>query len=257
MSFRMDEIISRLRAPEGHELAYTLEHGTEPTVVFLPGLRSDMAGAKATFLAAHCRRAGRAFLRFDYRGHGRSDGEFVDHVIGDWHADTMLVLDRLTPGAVILVGSSMGGWQALLAARRLGPRVQGLIGIAAAPDFTARLIEPALSPADRTMLEREGALRVPNAYGLPLTLTRRLLEDGRDHLVLEETIPIDCPVHLLHGQEDREVPWTTALDLAAHLRSKAVTVELVKDGDHRLSRPADLDRLGQAVDRVASASRLV
>jgi pimeloyl-ACP methyl ester carboxylesterase len=237
---------------EGRRLAHARTAGMPPTVVFLTGFRSDMTGGKALFLEAHCRGAGRAFLRFDYRGHGASSGRFEDGTIGDWLDDTLSVIDRLTSGDLVLVGSSMGGWIALLAALARPERVKGLVGIAAAPDFTERLILPALGETERAALARDGLIVVPSAYGEPTPITRRLLEEGRRHLLMGAPIPVHCPVHLLHGQRDPDVPWTTALDLAARLESDAVTVELVKDGDHRLSREEDLRRIAAALDRVVA-----
>lgn len=248
--------VAYLTTDAGYRLAFDHIPGEGPSVVFLSGLRSDLTGSKASYLAEFCQRRGQGFLRFDYRGHGRSDGLFEAHGIGDWHADTMTMLERVIEGPFLLVGSSMGGWQALLAGLRLPERLAGLIGIAAAPDFTARLVEPGLDSEARARLARDGRLLVPNPYGEPLPLTARFLSDGARHLVMQDSIAIRCPVHLLHGQEDREVPWSTALDLAARLESRAVTVELVKDGDHRLSRPDDLERLGQAVARVMKQAGL-
>ena len=241
-----------VKTDDGHSLSYRQQDGGSPHVVFLCGLRSDMFGTKAEHLAKHCRDRGLAFTRFDYRGHGASSGAFEDGTIGAWHEDTLLILDRVVAMSCLLVGSSMGGWQALLAARARPDQVLGIVGIAAAPDFTARLIEPKLSAEARAMLARDGRYEEPSPYGEPLPITARLLEDGRQHLVLDAPLPIRCPVHLLHGQEDADVPWQLALELAAKLESAAVTVELVKDGDHRLSRPADLKRLDAAIDRLVS-----
>jgi pimeloyl-ACP methyl ester carboxylesterase len=218
--------------------------------MFLPGFRSDMEGAKAAALAEHCRIQGRAFVRFDYRGHGASGGAFEDGCIGDWIDDATLILDRVVASDAVLVGSSMGGWIMLHLALRRPERVKGLVGLAAAPDFTATLLPDQLGPEGLARLALAGRIEVPSAYGEPLVITRRLIEDGNDHLLLDGPIPIRCPVHLLHGQEDPDVPWQTALRLAGRLDTGAVTVELVKDGDHRLSRDADLRRMTAAVDRV-------
>lgn len=231
-------------------LAFAHMPGHGPEVVFLCGLRSDMSGAKATFLEAHCRRKGQAFTRFDYRGHGASGGRFEDACIGDWLEDTLTVLDRVVQGRFVLVGSSMGGWLALLAGLARKERLAGLVGVAAAPDLTEDLIRPALTPAERAALARDGVVMRPSAYGEPWPLTRRLVEEGAAHLVLRDRIALDCPVHLLHGKEDVDVPWRTALTIAGRLASGRVTVELVKDGDHRLSRETDLRRLAAALDRV-------
>lgn len=233
-------------------LAFRHLQGTGPAIMFLPGLRSDMDGAKATALQAHCAAAGRAFIVLDYRGHGRSSGRFEEGCIGDWLEDALAVLDRSREKAVILVGSSMGGWLMLLAALARPEVVKGLVGIAAAPDFTEDLVAARATRDQLATLARDGVYRVPSAYGEPLPLTRRLIADGRRHLMLRAPIALHCPVHLLHGQQDLDVPWQTVLRLAAQLESGGVTVELVKEGDHRLSRDVDLRRLTAAVDRVLS-----
>ena len=179
-------------------------------------------------------------LRFDYSGHGASEGRFEDGDIGRWTADALALMDALTQGPLVLVGSSMGGWIALLVALARPGRVAGLVGIAAAPDFTERLMWQAMSPRERERLMGEGVLHVPSQYGEPYPITRRLIEDGRRRLLLDAPIPLDCPVRLLHGQRDPDVPWETALRVAERLSGTDVQVTLVKDGDHRLSRPQDL-----------------
>lgn len=248
----MQPAVETLAGPDGHRLAMVRTPGAPPTVMFLTGFRSDMSGGKALHLEAHCRATGRAFVRFDYRGHGASSGRFADGTIGDWRDDALAVIDHATQGGLVLVGSSMGGWIMLLAALARPLRVKGLVGIAAAPDFTERLILPALGEGERAALARDGVVPVPSAYGEPTPITRRLLDEGRRHLLLGGPIPLRCPVHLLHGQRDPDVPWAIALDLAARLESDAVTVELVKDGDHRLSRDVDLRRIAAALDRVVA-----
>lgn len=246
----MEIVPTQLNLQGSPFLAYHLTPGKLPTVVFLTGFRSDMTGAKAFHLEQHCARLGRAFLRFDYRGHGASGGRFEDSCIGDWRADALAMLDLIAIGPVVLVGSSMGGWIMLLAALARPERVRGLVGLAAAPDFTRDLVAARLTSDQRTTLEGTGRLLIPSDYGDPLVLTRRLIEEGESHLLLDGPIPIRCPVHLLHGQMDPDVPWQTALRLAACLESSAVTVELLKDGDHRLSREEDLRRIVAALDRV-------
>jgi pimeloyl-ACP methyl ester carboxylesterase len=209
-------------------------------VVFLPGYGSDMNGDKAKALAAFCKQRGQAMLRFDYSGHGASGGRFEDGTIGTWSADSLTAIDRLTAGPLVLIGSSMGGWIALLGALARRERVAGLIGIAAAADFTERLMWPALSFEQRAALRENGIIHRPSRYGDPTPITRALIEDGRNHLVLTRPIPLDCPVRLLHGQADADVPAEMALRIADRLASSDVQVILVKDGDHRLSRPRDL-----------------
>ena len=231
---------STLARPDGVPLAYALTGGRAPTTVFLPGFRSDMEGGKALAVEAWCRARGAGCLRLDYAGHGGSGGRFEDGSIGEWLNDALLLIDRLTEGPLILVGSSMGGWIALLAALARPGRVAGLIGIAAAPDFTETLMWDAMMPPERAALQRDGVILVPSQYGDPTPVTLKLIEEGRRHLLLDRPIPLGCPVRLLHGQRDPDVPWETALRLAERLESADVEVTLVKDGDHRLSRPEDL-----------------
>lgn len=232
---------------DGTALAWARLPGRAPTLVVLPGLRSDMQGTKAQLAAALCAGHGYACLRLDYSGHGASGGRFEDGTIGRWADDARLLLDQLTAGPVVLAGSSMGGWIALLLARDRPARVAGLLGIAPAPDFTERLMWASMMPQERATLLRDGVLYVPSDYGEPLPITRALIEDGRDHLVLGGEIPVACPVRLLHGQEDPDVPWELSLTLAAKLASRDVRLTLVKDGNHRLSRPADLALLRAAL----------
>ncbi len=230
----------RLDRGDGIALAYDKAEGRAPVVVFLPGFRSDMTGDKATHLAQFCATRGQAMLRLDYSGHGASGGRFEDGTIGLWTEDALAAIDHLTRGPLVLVGSSMGGWIALLAARARRDRIAGLVGIAAAPDFTETLMWQAMAPAERDTLLHDGVLYIPSQYGDPYPITRKLIEDGRRHLLLRAPIPLDCPVRLLHGQRDPDVPWETALRIAERLTGPDVHVTLVKDGDHRLSRPQDL-----------------
>jgi pimeloyl-ACP methyl ester carboxylesterase len=242
-----NETAGRLDRGNGVELAWVRLAGASPTVVFLPGFRSDMTGDKATALAAFCAECGVGMVRFDYSGHGASDGDFLDGTIGAWAADALAVVDTLTEGPVVLVGSSMGGWIGLLTAVARPERIAALVGIAAAPDFTQRLMWDSMMPAERATLEREGVLYVPSQYGDPTPITRALIEDGARHLLLGGVVPIRCPVRLLHGQADPDVPWELSLKIAEQVESPDVRVVLVKDGDHRLSRPADLALLRQTV----------
>ncbi len=225
---------------DGVELAWRRQEGTRPAVVFLPGFRSNMTGDKATALARFCSERGQAMLRFDYSGHGASGGRFEDGTIGRWTDDALAAIDRLTDGQLVLVGSSMGGWIALLTALARPHRIAALIGIAAAPDFTEALMWQAMTFNERATILRDGVLYAPNQYGEPYPITRALIEDGRNHLLLEKPIALNCPVRLLHGQDDPDVPWETSLRIAERLTSLDVQVILVKDGDHRLSRPRDL-----------------
>ena len=241
------EQTGRLDRGDGVALAWARRPGRGPTVVFLPGFASDMHGSKAAALADACAAAGRAVLRFDYSGHGASDGAFADGTIGRWRDDALAVIDRMSDGPLVLVGSSMGGWIALLVALARPARAAALVGVAAAPDFTETLVWDALAPPERAALAHAGYLDAPSQYGPPMRITLALIEDGRRHLLFGAPIPIACPVRLLHGQRDPDVPWQTALRLAERLAGEDVQVTLIKDGDHRLSRPADLDLLCRTV----------
>lgn len=243
---------SRLDLPGGGSIAYRACPGKSPGVLFLPGFKSDMNGTKATALEAWCRARGRAFLRFDYSGHGRSSGAFADGTIGLWAANAVAVLDGATTGPQILVGSSMGGWIMLLAALARPARVMGLVGIAPAPDFTEDILWHGFDDETRNRLLSEGVVEIPSDYGEePYPVTRRLIEEGRNHLVLRKAIRLRCPVRLLHGMADAAVPWQTSLRLQAALESDDVVVTLIKNGAHRLSGEADLRRLFGAVEELA------
>jgi len=238
-----------LARPDGATIAYHRLAGKPPGIVFLGGFRSDMTGTKALFLEDYCRRRGRTFVRFDYFGHGASSGDFAQGTIGRWREDAIAIIDSLTAGPQILVGSSMGGWIMLLAALARAGRIAGLVGIAGAPDFTEELLWPRLSPAQREEIMGRGRVVLPSGYDPAGYLyTRALVEDGRRHLLLREPIALDMPVRLLHGLADESVPWQLSLRLAERLASRDVAVTLVKDGDHRLSTPADLARLAQTLD---------
>ena len=240
---------------EGQDtIAYRAMAGSAPGVMFCGGFMSDMTGTKATALEAHCRRTGRAFVRFDYSGHGASGGAFRDGTIGLWRDDALAVLDRVTSGPQVLVGSSMGGWIVLLLALARPERVAGLVGVAAAPDFTEDLIWSALDDEGRRTLAETGEIVMPCDYGEdPYPITMSLIEEGRAHLLMRAPIALRCPIHLLQGMRDEDVPWRTALRIAEQVDSENVTVELIKDGDHRLSRDEDLARLARAVEEIARA----
>ncbi len=238
----------RLDRGDGTALAWIDAPGAGPTIVFLPGFRSAMNGDKATGLAAFAAARGQAMLRFDYSGHGASGGDFLDGTIGVWAADALAAIDRLTTGPLILVGSSMGGWIALLTAIARPDRVRAVVGIAAAPDFTERGMWDAMAPAERARLLRDGVLYVPSQYGSPTPISRALIEDGRRHLLLNAAIPFAGKLRLLHGQADPDVPWELALRIAERATTADVEIALVKDGDHRLSRPRDLALLYRTLD---------
>src|ERR1700733_5972705 len=198
--------IGRLDRGDGVELAWEKLDGRSPTVVFLPGYRSDMTGDKATSLAAFCTEHGHALLRLDYSGHGRSGGRFEDGTIGIWTKDALAAIDHLIEGPLVLVGSSMGGWIALLCALARRERIVALVGIAAAPDFTEALMWHALSFEQRAQLMQHGVIHLPSQYGDPTPITRALIEDGRNPLLLSAPIGLDCPVRLLQGQGDPDGP---------------------------------------------------
>lgn len=223
-----------------------------PGIVFLGGFASDMTGTKAMALDAYCAATGRAFVRFDYRGHGKSSGRFTDGTIGAWRDDVLTIIDRLTVGPQILVGSSMGGWLMLLAALARPDRIHALIGLAPAPDFTEELMWQTMDTAMQQQLMTQGRIEEPSAYSEePYVITRDLIEEGRAHLLLSGAIHIDRPVRLIHGQSDEDVPFSVSLRLANRLVTPDVTVSLVKDGDHRLSRPQDIERLMLAIEEVS------
>jgi len=225
-------------------LAYEFLAGRGPVVVFCPGYASDMSGTKALALEEACRTRGQAMLRFDYAGHGQSGGDFLEGTIGEWAADAAFIVNTLVPETpVLLVGSSMGGWIALLLGRALGERLAGMILIAPAADFTEALVRPSLTPAIWAELREKGVVYQPSDYGAPLPMTLKFIEEGARNLVLESKIAIACPVHILHGMLDDAVPWRHSLCIAEALESTAVRVVFLKDGDHRLSRPEDLDLL--------------
>jgi pimeloyl-ACP methyl ester carboxylesterase len=233
-------------------IAALVDDGNAPTLVWLGGFRSDMSGSKAEALAAFGRDRGQRVVRFDYSGHGQSGGSFEAGTISRWSEEAVAVIDAMAPGPVVLVGSSMGGWMALLVCRALAARgetgrIRGLVLVAPAPDFTERLMLPGFSDEMRTALDRDGSVAIPSAYGDPLVITRDLIEDGRRHLVLDHHIQVDAPVRIVQGMEDPDVPWTHALALVDRLVQDDVVVTLVRDGDHRLSRPADIERILAAV----------
>ena len=241
------EQTGRMDRGDGIELAWARLDGKSPTIVFLPGFNSDMAGIKATSLRDWCAATGRAMLRLDYSGHGESGGAFTDGSIGRWMRDALLLIDRLTTGPLLLVGSSMGGWISLLIALRRPERIHAIVGIAAAPDFTESLMWNGMTAAEQADLMATGRREVPSDYGDPYIITRGLIEDGRNHLLLANPLAITCPVRLLQGQRDDDVPWRQALTLAGQLASEDVEVILLKDGDHRLSRASDIALLRRTV----------
>jgi pimeloyl-ACP methyl ester carboxylesterase len=237
--------------PEGRRIAYHHTQGRGPCVVFLGGLKSDMMGTKAVFLEDWAQREGRAFLRFDYSGHGESSGSFTEGCIGDWHEDTLAAVEALTEGPLVIVGSSMGGWQALLLARAMPERIAGLVGIAAAPDFTEDGYWANFSDAQKQTLAEVGQVELPSDYMEPYIITKRMIEDGRDRLVLRTPLNLPFPVRLLQGTADTAVSTATAVRLLDHAQSPDMRLTLVKDADHRFSDETCLALITDAVKDVS------
>lgn len=236
-----------LETPQGRRLAYHKTAGTGPTVVFLGGLKSDMEGTKAIHLEAWAQARGQAFLRFDYSGHGESSGRFEDGSIGDWHQDTLAAVDTLTTGPLVVVGSSMGGWQALLLARAIPQRITGLVTIAAAPDFTEDGYWASFTDDQKAALENVGHVELPSDYMEPYIITRRMIEDGRQNLVLRTPLRLGCPVRFLQGTADTAVSTATAVRLLEHASAADMRLILVKDADHRFSDGPCLGLIERAI----------
>lgn len=232
----------------GYRLAYDKQEGDSPAILFLSGFRSDMTGTKAEALAHWCKQHHRAFVRFDYMGHGQSGGDFMDGSIGAWKDDTLCVIDELTEGEIILIGSSMGAWLGLLAALERPNRIKTFVGLASAPDFTEELIYQQLTPAQKSELMEKGVYYAPSCYGEdPYPITRHLIEEGRLHLLMGGPIPLSCPSVLLHGTADADVPLSHGQKLADLLPSaRLITIE---NGDHRLS---SRDQISLFLDVVSS-----
>ena len=243
---------SYLTTAEGRQLAYNLTPGQGPGVVFLGGFKSDMEGTKALWLEEWAQRTGHAFLRFDYSGHGQSSGAFTDGCIGDWATDARTVIEALTKGPQILVGSSMGGWIALLLARAMPQRVAGLVTIAAAPDFTEDSMWAGFDAAQRAALQSEGQLALPSDYGEPYIITRRLIEEGRENLVLRDPLDLPFPVRFLQGTADEDVELSVALRLLQHAQGPDMRLTLVDGADHRFSDADCLSLIVTSVEEVVA-----
>lgn len=246
-----------LTTDAGRRIAYHRMQGEGPGaklpgVVFLGGFKSDMTGTKAVHLQTWAEAEGRAFLRFDYSGHGQSSGDFLDGCIGDWAQDAIAAIAGLTLGPQILVGSSMGGWMALLVARAMPDRVAGLVGVAAAPDFTEDLMWASFTEAERVALA-QGRVEQPSEYSdEPYVITQKLIEDGRNNLVLRAPLALPFPVRLLQGTADVDVPPSVALRLMDHADSPDLRLTLVKGADHRFSTPDCLDLITGAVEEISA-----
>ena len=236
-----------LETAQGRRLAYHKSGGSEPTIVFLGGLKSDMEGTKAVHLEAWAQARGQAFLRFDYSGHGESSGSFADGCIGDWHEDTLAAVSALTQGPLVVVGSSMGGWQALLLAREMSHRIAGMVTIAAAPDFTEDGYWASFTDAQKAELDSVGQVELPSDYMDPYIITKRMIEDGRNRLVLRSPLPLPFPVRFLQGTADTAVSTDTAVRLLNHATGPDMRLTLVKDADHRFSDGPCLGMIESAI----------
>ena len=240
-----------LKTPQGREIAYHLQSGSGPTVVFLGGFKSDMGGTKAIFLEEWARSKGRGFLRFDYSGHGESSGAFEDGCIGDWFEDACAAVE-MVDGSLVLVGSSMGGWISLQLARAMPERITGLVGIAAAPDFTEDGFWAGFSDTQRAELEKTGRIALPSDYGDPYIITKRLIEEGRDRLVLRAPLRLPFPVRFLQGTADTSVRTATAVQLLEHAESPDMQLTLVDGADHSFSDARCLALIVAAIDQVSA-----
>jgi len=233
-----------LNTPDGSQIAYQSRAGKNPGIVFLSGFMSDMMGTKASYLEEFCEQWGRSYVRFDYFGHGSSSGQLEEGTLSRWLEDVLLVIDTLTKGPQVLVGSSLGAWLMILAAMKRIERIRGLVGIAAAPDFTEDFKR--LTNDQEKALNLDGICYIPSQYGgNPYPITRRLIEDAKLHYVLKAPIPLQCSVRLLHGLSDKDVSWQKSVQLAECLESKDVTITLIKEGDHRLSEESHLRLLAE------------
>ena len=234
-------------------LAYSQTMGDGPGVVFLGGLRSDKEGTKAIYLEEWAQRRGRAFLRFDYSGHGQSSGEFAEGAIGDWFEDAVAIIDALTEGPQVLVGSSMGGWISLLIARERPDLVAGLVTIAAAPDFTEDSMWAGFDPEQRAQLENDGRVELPSEYSEgPYIISKRLIDEGRNRLVLRDPLRLSFPTRFLQGTADADVELSVAHRLLDHAEGEDLRLTLVKGADHRFSTPDCLAMIVHAVDDVTA-----
>ena len=241
-----------LDTKHGRRIAYAHTAGTGPGIVFLGGFVSDMEGTKALDLEARAKSAGRAFLRLDYSGHGRSSGKFEDGAISDWAEDAQDVIEAVTRGPQILVGSSMGGWISLLMARRMPDRIAGIVGIAAAPDFTEDSMWAGFDDATRDRLLRDGQVSLPSEYSeTGYLITKRLIEDGREQLVLRTPLELDFPVRLLQGTADADVAMSVPLRIVEHATGPDIRLTFVKGVDHRFSGPMELDLIWSSVSDIA------
>lgn len=247
--------VQQIKRPNNIHLSYMhvqpqSVNDQRPGVTFLPGFKSDMMGSKACFLDNWCTEKGIEYVRFDYGGHGQSGGIFTDGTIGQWYDDAVYVIENIAQKPQILVGSSMGGWISLLIAVRRPDLVAGLVLIAPAPDFTQQILEMIHTDGQADLLEEQGYIEKPSGYEEPYVFTKKLLTEGRNHLLLDHEIRYDGPVRILQGKQDASVPWETAERIQAALSSEDVIVNLIGEGDHSLSRPQDLELLASRIEEL-------
>lgn len=242
-----------LHSKDGYSIAYHSISGHKPTVMFFPGFFSHMQGTKALWLEECCKARGQSYIRFDYMGHGESDGKFEDGTISDWLNDALLVLDEVADVPVVAVGSSMGGWIALLTALARPHIIRGFVGVASSPDFTKSIYEERITEAERTLLNEQGYfLRDSNYRDEPVKITKRLIDDGNQHLLLHlNSLNVDIPAILIHGKKDNDVPWQKSEKIQCMLGEQKSELILVPDGEHRLSRPQDLELIDTAVRKIS------
>lgn len=241
-----------LKTPQGRRIAYHKTEGTGIGVIFLGGFVSDMEGSKAQYLETWAKESGRPFIRFDYSGHGQSSEAFADGCIGDWAEDAQAVVTHLTQGPQILVGSSMGGWISLILAKRMPERIAGLVGIAAAPDFTEDSMAASFSDAQLAEMETKGFISIPSEYSDDgYLITKKLIENGRTQLVLRDPLELGFPVRLLHGTDDEDVMMSVPLKIIDHATGPDIRLTFVKGSDHRFSGPDELAMIEAAIEDIS------
>lgn len=238
--------------PAGHKIAFHQHGGKAPGVVFLGGFMSDMNGSKATYLESWAKADGHSFLRFDYSGHGQSSGAFTQGSIGAWAEDAAAIINAQTKGPQLLIGSSMGGWISLILAQRKLVNIAGFLGIAAAPDFTQDSMWAQMSDEQRRKLETEGQIEVPSDYDDPYPITKQLIEDGRNHLILRAPLDLPFPVHLLHGTADRDVEMSRPLAIMDHATCADMSLTFVKGANHSFSAPENLALMSKTAQEILS-----
>lgn len=248
---------SFLELSDNKKIAYVLSEGKRPCVIFLGGFKSDMTGTKATALEALCKKNGYRFIRLDYTGHGKSSGTFEEGTIGEWKSDALAVIDKLGAEKNILVGSSMGAWIGLLCAQERREKISAFVGIASAPDFTENLIWNKLTAEQKKQMKQDGIYHAPSCYGeAPYPITLKLVEDGRNHLLLNKNIELNIPIRLIHGTKDQDVPYETSKTLADRITSKDKKITLIENGDHRLSEARQIDVICRTVQELHEKSHL-